>query len=228
MRYGGLGGLGGLTPTRQGTPNSGHVMSDDEFTADWMAKQPNQYIETPTGEMTAPTVGRDHYDGRIARLVAMDPGAFGSRDAYDGRVPETPEQQQARLDFAANPSAAIQASRTPIIDSSANPAWADWNNNFESAQGLRQENQTRQQQAYGQMTNNGAENGLIPQNYSQAGFGQVSGQNSAFNSDGGTQLGGVDNSWTSGAYTPQQGGSGVYQPTPYSASTFNKNKNWQL
>lgn len=251
MRYGGLGGLGGLPPTRFGSPNSQQVLSDDEFTAKWQETAPPQYIGGGTAAKQIELVpGASGYDATSAskyhkqifdaatKQKLLDAGASaeaitpdvlsGYQDAVGGMNTFFKNSNYAYADWGANNGSRGSHKVTEYTNTprQQNPAWNDWNDQFQSALGQRQENQTRQQQAYNTMINNGADNGLMPEGYSRPGYGQISGQTSAFNSDGGTQLGGVDNSFTSGAYTPEQG-SGVYNPNPYGPNSFKKN-NWQL
>lgn len=215
MRYGGLGGLGGFPPQRYGTPNSGWVQSNDEFTSEWQSRAPNQYIggESVPERNIADETGYGMPQSPPNRNIAGTPDprmpAGRMNPGYTGPyIDDTPER------FVTTPQ-------------TINPAWEEWNTNFQRAQGLRQENQTRQQQAYDSMRNNGALNGVMPQFYNQPGYGQVSGNNSQLNANGGTQVEGVDNSWTSGAYVPRPGMNGAYNPTPYAAGQLN-NPEWKL
>lgn len=223
MRYGGLGGLGGFPPQRYGTPNSGWVQSDDEFTSEWQSRAPAQFIGgTPAEYRHMAVDGHRPGDTPSAGLAARPkppspPGATsGGAGSFQTWTPGDPIQYGN-----------IRVLTNPGTTQTLNPAWEEWNTNFQRAQGLRQENQTRQQQAYDSMRNNGALNGVMPQFYNQPGYGQVSGTTGQFNANGGTQVEGVDNSWTSGAYVPRPGMNGAYNPTPYAAGQFN-NPEWKL
>lgn len=250
MRYGGLGGFGGFTPTRYGTPKSGLVQSDDEFARKWEGLAPNRYLRGVTTTETQLVPGTDGYNAGAAssqqqaifdemtRKALLDAGA--APDAITDEVLADYQKSVGGMNtYFKNKGMAYadwgkpldsQSSHIVKVNNSSqqiNPAWEEWEAKYNQARGLRQENQQRQQQAYNSMTNNGAQNGVLPQFYDQPGFGQVSGTNSQFNADGGTQVGGVDNSWTSGAYNPSAGMNGAYNPTPYSAGTF-KNPQWRL
>lgn len=108
----------------------------------------------------------------------------------------------------------------------ANPA-------FQALQGERQtlnqereffeplfENQTARQQAYDNMAGTNAPNAVLPEGYTNPGFGQVSGQTNPY----GPALGagraamegaddGISNDWLAGLYDPQnQRATGVYRP----------------
>jgi hypothetical protein len=82
------------------------------------------------------------------------------------------------------------------------------------------ENQIRQQQAFDMMNGWGQQNAVMGPEYTQAGFGQVTGETNiaapamgqaAFDLSGGNE--GISTDWLTGVYNPQQGQSvGVYRP----------------
>jgi hypothetical protein len=208
-KAGGWGGLGGI-PQRTSVPNSQQVMSDTEFQNDWQGRLPDKYIQ----------------ENFAAQLI---PGASGySPELAGGWRPELKnslggDYGGSAYSHASN-AAGNGASHTVMTSMQrANPEYTRMKAEMDAAMQQRTENQTRAQQAYdtGMMGNYGR-NGLLPDNYSQAGYGQISGQDQAgaFGADGGTQLGGVDNSFVSGAYTPSNSGA-VYNPNPFSAGSFN-------
>jgi hypothetical protein len=82
------------------------------------------------------------------------------------------------------------------------------------------QNQIRQQQAYNMMDGFGQQNAVMGDDYTAAGFGQVSGETNpfapamgqaAFDLSGGND--GISTDWLSGVYDPQKGqAAGVYRP----------------
>ncbi|MBI1620363.1 hypothetical protein [Aquamicrobium zhengzhouense] len=74
------------------------------------------------------------------------------------------------------------------------------------------ENQTRQQQAYDWMQGGNQENGLMSEDYANAGFNTITGMSNPYAGPG--QIEGVDMDWAQGVYDPQtQRGTGTYTPT---------------
>jgi hypothetical protein len=106
-----------------------------------------------------------------------------------------------------------------------NPAWeaksAEWN----TAATQRGENQIRQQQAYDtNMMGNGAIGGVMPSNYGDANYGQITGQKSGgLGGLGGTDLTGTQTTQQTGSY---MGGSGSYNPNPFAAGSFKSQNPW--
>jgi hypothetical protein len=82
------------------------------------------------------------------------------------------------------------------------------------------ENQIRQQQAYNKMIGFGQENAVMGRDYTNAGFGQISGQTNPYGAEMGMgqamldgAVDGVSNDFMSGVYDPRtQQASGVYRP----------------
>lgn len=112
-----------------------------------------------------------------------------------------------------------------VPTSVANPEYEKAFADYQAAQKQRPENQTRQQQAYDtQMMGNGAIGGVMPSNYTDPNFGQVTGQDSGgFGSFGASDLTSVDQAQQTGAY---MGGSGSYNPNPFSAGSFKSQSPW--
>jgi hypothetical protein len=215
-KAGGWGGLGGI-PQRTSVPNSQRVESNDEFSQGWQDKLGGipQWIGGGGGDPIIPRTA--------AGTPIMAPGGEGIQSItagqdYGSGAPGGAGVQSLTMGRDYN----VAPQLTPYVAPSLNPEWARMNDLMQNATQQRTENQQRQQQAYdvGMMGNYGR-NGLLPDNYSQAGYGQISGQDQAgaFGADGGTQLGGVDNSFITGAYTPSNSGA-VYNPNPFSAGSF--------
>lgn len=100
-----------------------------------------------------------------------------------------------------------------------NPEWQRINDDYQAAKGLRAENQTRQQQAYDtSMMGNNAVGGVMPANYADPNFGQVTGRVGGLGGLGGMDLTGTEQPST-GVYT---GGSGAYNPTPFTPGNFTR------
>ena len=89
----------------------------------------------------------------------------------------------------------------------------------------RTENQTRQQQAYDTaFSGNGAVGGVMPKGYSNANFGQITGQKAGgLGGLGGADLTAVDETQQTGAY---MAGSGAYNPNPFSPGSFKSSNPW--
>ena len=106
-----------------------------------------------------------------------------------------------------------------------NPLYRQMVDNFASAKAQRSENQTRQQQTYdGAFMGNGAVGGVMPSNYADANFGQITGQKTGgLGGLGGTDLTAVDQTQQTGAY---MGGGGAYNPNPFSAGSFKSQNPW--
>jgi hypothetical protein len=82
------------------------------------------------------------------------------------------------------------------------------------------QNQIRQQQSFDMMNGWGQENAVMGDDYTAAGFGQVSGETNPYGADMGQAAfdlsggnDGISTDWLSGVYDPQQGqAAGVYRP----------------
>lgn len=106
-----------------------------------------------------------------------------------------------------------------ITTQAANPAYANLQNERQFFEPLF-ENQTRVQQAYDTMAGVNAPNAMLPANYTQAGFGQVSGQAAPFAAEMGASRAAVQgaddaisNDFLSGIYDPQtMQATGMYRP----------------
>lgn len=106
-----------------------------------------------------------------------------------------------------------------------NPEYEKAMADYQAAKVQRPENQIRQQQAYDtQMMGNGAVGGVMPANYADPNFGQITGQSSgSFGNFGASDLTSVDQTQQTGAY---MGGSGAYNPNPFSAGSFKSQSPW--
>jgi hypothetical protein len=236
--YGGWGGLGGF-PSRNAVPNSQSVQSDQEFqngwqqrldaipqylqsgnitrTSDWQANQQRPFMGAPGGPgVQSMTAGQDYGQGSAGGVGTQSV----TQDSNNGFRPMAVGGFGTQSVKRDNPDGITQV---------ANPEWARVNQMMQDATSQRSENQMRQQQAYDfGMLGGNDRNGLLNANYSQPGYGQISGQDqsAAFGADGGTQLGGVNDQFITGAYTPSNSGA-TYNPNPYSAQNFQP-KGWGL
>lgn len=100
---------------------------------------------------------------------------------------------------------------------------------FDREKNLRQENQTRQQQAYDtNLMGNNAIGGVMPGNYTDPNYGQVTGQPSSgiggLGGLGGFDFGGAPDTTATAAY---MGGSGGYAPNSNQASGPNRRDVWR-
>ncbi len=208
---------GSAYPTRGGSmPQSGQVMSDGEFNQGWQDKLATipQYLTTETPEwLNVSDVWRSGDLAQIDQLMKYTSNpdqkfSFGST-ATDGFGAPTTDYR-------------IQTGTSSV--SELNPEWSKLNDTFQTAKNLRAENQTRQQQAYDTtMMGNGAFGGVLPSNYADPNYGQVTGQKTGgLGGLGGTDLTGIGNENQTGAYG---GGSGSYNPTPWAAG-WQGNKGW--
>lgn len=234
--YGSWGGLGGF-PSRSGAPNSQAVQSDLEFNKGWqdkLAAVPQYVSETSSTSGTPAGASAPSWQTAVANFNAgSDPIAAGTLAIEKALNPlgltfnRTGDPNQGTsVQYAADLMARPGSSTTTL---SVNPEWQRVNNQMQSAMSQRTENQNRQQQAYDfGMLGGNDHNGLLNANYSQPGYGQISGQDqsAAFGADGGTQLGGVNDQFITGAYTPSNSGA-TYNPNPYSAQNFQP-KGWGL
>ena len=118
------------------------------------------------------------------------------------------------------------------VQSYANPEYLMAKANFDQASKERGENQTRQQQAYNTfLAGDGQIGGVMPSNYSDPSYGQVSGQSPSASTTGipgfgglsGADLTGIDNSMMTGNY---MGGAGRYNPSPFSPAAFQNRNPW--
>jgi hypothetical protein len=213
--YGSWGGLGGF-PSRSGAPNSQAVQSDPEFRNAWQSKLDAvpQYVSDP-GAASIPGT----------QTITMD-----NVDRYQNNVvPFAGEYGRTHYSVGGEGIQSMTAGTGPSTPQSVNPEWQRINDQMQTAMSQRTENQNRQQQAYNfGMLGGNDRNGLLNANYSQPGYGQISGQDqsAAFGADGGTQLGGVNDQFITGAYTPSNSGA-TYNPNPYSAQNFQP-KGWGL
>lgn len=213
---GGWGGLGGLPPQREGAPNSQVIQTGDEIKKGWQDKlsgipQTIGYSTTETVPWEFKPLGGEYSNLRL--LQTPDYAYMTSRGIPLNRAGYSP----------------FSTVVDHTIDTTApNPEYGRVQGLMSDALSQYGENQTRAQQAYDGMQGQYAENGVLPGGYTQAGFGQVSGQDNAsqFGADGGTQLGGVSNQFITGAYTPSNSGA-TYNPNPYSAQNYHP-KGWGL
>jgi hypothetical protein len=212
---------GAAFPTRgQNTPNSGQVMSDGEFNQGWEGKLATvpQYF-AGASRPTFTNVQDLYKAGQVDQANALVQRAAAENLNYkwEGRGGTT-----LAGDF--NPGNYMVQTGMEAGPQELNPEWARINNDFQSARGLRSENQTRQQQAYNTtMAGNGAFGGVLPANYTDPNYGQVTGQKTGgLGSLGGADLTGIGSDNQTGAYS---GGSGSYNLTPFAAG-WQSNKTW--
>lgn len=236
MAIGGLGGLGGLPyPSRTSRPDSQWVKSDREWDAGWGSAigeipQYNYASLTPGTEGFSPTVAAQ-YGGHIDSVMRENAGGATAGSPLEAAMLEAakygltfqPGQQAngASLSFSQNPylNTSDPNAGSHMVATGNNPAFGAINTQYEEARRQREENKVRQQQSYNvNMMGNNAENGVLPQNYSDANFGQVSGKTGGL---GG--LGGVNTGPQTGAYT---GGSGAYNPSPFTPGNFQQSNPW--
>jgi hypothetical protein len=212
---GGWGGLGGLPPQREGAPNSQVIQTADEIKKGWQDKLSG--IPQTVDYSTTQTVPWEFQTGAGYGMPFYQMTNLGQNRQAAG----TP------LNEGGGNSYQMMVKRT-INNTAPNPEYGRVQGLMSDALGQFNENQNRQQQAYDGMQGQYAENGVLPGGYTQAGFGQISGQDNAsqFGADGGTQLGGVSNQFITGAYTPSNSGA-TYNPNPYSAQNYQP-KGWGL
>jgi hypothetical protein len=211
--YGSWGGLGGF-PSRSGAPNSQAVQSDPEFNKGWQ----DRLAAIP------------QYSGYETSGGSPDTVTMGNVDRYQNNVvPFAGEYGRTHHSAGGQGVQSITLGAAPQQSAVVNPEWTRMNQQMQSAISQRTENQNRQQQAYDfGMLGGNDHNGLLNANYSQPGYGQISGQDqsAAFGADSGTQLGGVNDQFITGAYTPSNSGA-TYNPNPYSAQNYQP-KGWGL
>jgi hypothetical protein len=212
---GGWGGLGGLPPQREGAPNSQVIQTGDEIKKGWQDKLSD--IPQTIGYRTTEIVPWEFQMGE----------GFGSPFFQMTSLGQSRQAAGTPLNEAGGNSYQMMVERT-VDNTAPNPEYGRVQGLMSDALSQYGENQTRAQQAYDGMQGQYAENGVLPGGYTQAGFGQISGQDNAsqFGADGGTQLGGVSNQFITGAYTPSNSGA-TYNPNPYSAQNYQP-KGWGL
>lgn len=244
MAIGGMGGLGGFNfPNREGmggAPASRVVQSDEDFHRDWQgrlsaliasnsrdafadpgvsaqanADMKQSFInQTPNSDNAALS---DMWDWAQSKGVGLGSGT--GRDGAAVGIYANPYTQQG-LD-------ALQGSGVSHTVSStlgaASPGYAEMEKQYADASRMRSENQTRQQQAYDtNMMGNNAVGGVMPANYSDPNYGQITGQKTGgLGGLGG--MGGVDMAQQSGAY---MGGAGSYNPNPFAPGSFKSQSPW--
>lgn len=207
-------------PTRGGmnaVPQSGVVQSDSEWTKGWQDKiaAVPQYLPGAATGMSTPW----WQEANINNLTSV---GGGPRDAYAAveqmanRLGITLSQDMNNGGFGIGRAADIEMQYAP---QEVNPEWTRLNQDFSAAQQQRGENQIRQQQAYNvNMMGNNAVGGVMPANYADQNYGQVTGRVGGLGGLGGMDLTGVEQPST-GVYT---GGSGAYNPTPFTPGNFNR------
>lgn len=242
--YGGLGGLGGFSyPTRRAmnaAPQSGAVQSDQEFDNDWQSQLAVLAANNSRDAFSDPGIsGQANADLKNAWIAGnpfSDPAALAAQwdFAQSKGVALSAGQRDngAAFGIGANPytSQGAEVARANgashmVAAPGGGPGYAELAQKYADASQARTENQTRQQQAYDTtMMGNNAVGGVMPSNYTDPNFGQVTGQDSGgFGSFGASDLTSVDQAQQTGAY---MGGSGSYNPNPFSAGSFKSQSPW--
>jgi hypothetical protein len=243
--YGGLGGLGGFSfPTRRGmgdaAPGSAPVQSDQEFNMGWeqqLANTPryltaNAFEDAPYRQQGDAALRTEWLQGATGAEADARNALYDEARKYGLAPIAGPQANGGTFGVGYNPYDAgagrVEATAggaSHLVNLGSNPEWERMRGQWDTAAQQRSENQTRQQQAYDTtMMGNGATGGVMPSNYTDANFGQVTGQKSGgLGGLGGADLTGVDQAQQTGAY---MGGSGSYNPNPFSAGNFKSQNPW--
>jgi len=232
-----FGGFGSAFPTRQGmaSPQSRGVQSTDEFNMGWEQK----LAETPR-YLTANAFEDEPYrqQGDAALRNEWLQGATGvEADARNALYDEARKYGLAPIagmrdnggafgvgynpyDAGAGRVAATADGAGHTINLGSNPEWERLRGAWDTASQQRTENQTRQQQAYDTvLMGNNAVGGVMPSNYTDANFGQITGQQGG----GPADMTGIDMTQQTGAFMP---GTGAYNPDPFSAGSYRPGYSW--
>jgi hypothetical protein len=242
--YGGLGGLGGFSyPTRRamGTmPQSGMVQSDQEFDNDWQSRLAILAANNARDAFSDPAIsGQANADLKSAWIAGnpySDPNALAAQWDYaqsKGVALSAGQRDNgAAFGIGVNPYTSQGADVARSLGAShmvaaegGGTGYAELAQQYADASQARTENQTRQQQAYNtQLMGNNAIGGVMPAGYSNANFGQVTGQKSGgLGGLGGADLTSIDQTQQTGAY---MGGSGAYNPNPFASGSYKSQNPW--
>lgn len=197
MFNGSLGGLGGREssfPQRFGAPVSNQVQSLEEM-------QKPIWDEYNAAVAARQNAANDFWEQNQSVLDARTAGVPGMTPELQRQLDSTLKSAGSRLGgewlFAHSPDSGVaeeyNALQAPI----------DVQSYQDRADAIAQpflENQTRNQQAYDSMRNNGQINALIGPDYSNANFGSISGQGAAQL----PEIDGVNMDWASGVYNPSK------------------------
>lgn len=205
MFNGGLGGLGGRSssfPQRFGAPQSERVGSLHEIENSIWAPY---HAAVAQSQDATDNFWTNHTDTLADRFKDYNMTPTQLAQVMEGykSVARGPGTAGAEFIFGHAPGVAGS-----LISAQALPDMAPYREKAEAARAQYNETQTRNQQAYDSMRNNGQINALIGPDYSDANFGSVSGQ-------GATQLpqiDGVNMDWVQGVYDPSQA-SGLFGNT---------------
>lgn len=211
--FGGLGGLGGFSPsypTRFGVPISRQVQSLDELTMPLR----QEFEQARDADYDARLAARgDLWDAHTSRIGADLSGL-------------TPAQRYKSMDdFFKGGTFAAQTGRDEFLGhvfggdkdrigafthavTSEGPDYQEYQRRLQEITQPYMDAQTRNQQAYGQMTGGGQLNAMMGPDYANANFGSITGQGPAQI----PAVGGVSMDWASGVYDPSQA-SGMFGNT---------------
>jgi hypothetical protein len=206
-------------PQRPGTPQSGVVQSDDEFNQDWryqVDQTPRYLYDRAELNPSMPT-----YDAGNASNYwqSLQPIPFGTPTGNPGNyLPTGPEGDHITNQLP-------EGSSVGEYNKRLNPEYDKVIAAQAAATAQRGENQIRQQQAFDTgMMGSGAIGGVMPSNYSDPTYGQITGQKAGgLGGLGGVDLTGIDNTQQTGAY---MGGAGAYNPSPWASNTFQNKNPW--
>ena len=203
-------------------PDSGIVQSDTEWNKAWTdrIKSIPQYLDPVATGMSTPW-------WQSANINSLTASGGGPRGAYSD-TEKLANSFGITLTQDAN-NGGFMIGRAPDIQmeyapAAPNPEYARITNDYANAQKYRGENQIRQQQAYDTiLMGNNAQNGVLPSNYADPNYGQVTGQKvGGLGGLGGADLTGVSEQPSAGAFG---GGFGSYNPTPWTPGNI-KSGGW--
>lgn len=201
-------------PMRVGEPNSQVVvnpLAGFGSMADWETDWQGRYNAEEARRGQGATAGSAGNPGQWLDFGAATPAQRAA--ATDWRTSSNPTASGSltQILYGATPGSAGSPGYTP--DFTALNQERDF---FEPLF----ENQTARQQAYDNMAGTNAPNAVLPEGYTNPGFGQVSGQTNPYGPalgagraamEGGDD--GISNDWLAGLYDPQnQQATGVYRP----------------
>lgn len=173
-------------PTRGAAPTSATVRTDNElgsFFTGWADTQQQLISELAKTNIDDTAAGNAFYEfqqqGAGAGLGAnaqplQDMGAWSSAIRNNGAFSSNGQTYDLSAYLAPQKAAIEQGLNGTIGSIQSNLAARQ--TDHQRAMADRQQNQTRQQQAYNSMAGNGGPNGLLTSAYSQPGFNQVTGQ----------------------------------------------------
>jgi hypothetical protein len=179
--------------------------------AGWDAGKIGTEWQSATNMGYTPTIGADGAIQLSINPYGTNPGAIGRANAD-------------AMGYAGGQTVGEEYTYT-------NPEWTRLNDAWQQATKERGENQIRQQQAYDTyLAGDGNIGGVIRGQYANPTAGMITGQEPGSSMSGlpgfggiNTGLTGVDDTSQSGAYS---GGSGRYNPSPYSPDAFTNRNPW--